>query len=111
MIILHIAHKQEWETAVTSNQYTADSLQTEGFIHCSTPEQVLIPANEHFRGQTDLLLLCIDPALLTAPLVYEDCYETGLLFPHIYGSLNTGAVLKVVEFSPLADGSFVLPTL
>lgn len=111
MIILHIAHKREWETAVTTGQYTADSLEIEGFIHCSTPEQVLIPANEHFRGQTDLLLLCIDPGLLSAPLVYEDCYETGLLFPHIYGALNTSAVLKVAEFPPLADGSFVLPLL
>ncbi len=109
MMILHIARRGEWETAVTTGQYTADSLATEGFIHCSTVEQVLVPANERFRGQTDLLLLCIDPALLAAPLVYEDCYETGMLFPHIYGPLNVTAVQSVLDFPPQADGSFVLP--
>lgn len=109
MIILHIARREEWETAVTLGQYTADSLETEGFIHCSTVAQVLMPANALFRGQTDLLLLCIDPARLTAPLVYEDCYETGVQFPHIYGALNVTAVQRVLEFPPQADGSFTLP--
>lgn len=109
MMILHIARRGEWDTAVTLGQYTTDSLATEGFIHCSTVEQVLVPANERFRGQTDLLLLCIDPALLAAPLVYEDCYETGMLFPHIYGPLNVTAVQSVLDFPPQADGSFVLP--
>lgn len=109
MFILHIAHQEVWETAVTLGQYTVDSLATEGFIHCSTAEQVLIPANELFRGQTDLLLLCIDPIMLASPLVYEDCYETGMLFPHIYGPLNVTAVQRVLEFPPQADGSFVLP--
>ncbi|HRQ38956.1 MAG TPA: DUF952 domain-containing protein [Chloroflexota bacterium] len=108
-MILHISRRAEWETAVPSGLYTADSLKTEGFIHCSTPEQVLIPANERFRGQTDLLLLCIDPTRLAAPLVYEDCYETGMLFPHIYGPLNVTAVWQVLEFPPQADGSFALP--
>lgn len=109
MIILHIARREEWETAVTLGQYTADSLATEGFIHCSTVEQVLMPANALFRGQTNLLLLCIDPAQLTAPLVYEDCYETGVQFPHIYGVLNVTAVQRVLDFPPQADGSFILP--
>ncbi len=111
MIILHIARREEWETAVTLGQYTTDSLATEGFIHCSTVEQVLMPANERFRGQTDLLLLCIDPSRLTAPLVYEDCYETGVQFPHIYGALNVTAVLRVLDFPPQADGSFTLPPM
>jgi uncharacterized protein (DUF952 family) len=70
---------------------------------------VLIPANERFRGQTDLLLLCIDPTRLVAPLVYEDCYQAGMAFPHIYGPLNTDAVLRVVDFPPQIDGTFLLP--
>lgn len=107
---MHIVRRAEWETAVTTGQYTADSLKTEGFIHCSTVEQVLLPANALFQGQTDLLLLCIDPTMLTAPLVYEDCYETGMRFPHIYGPLNVTAVQFVLDFPPQGDGSFVLPS-
>jgi uncharacterized protein (DUF952 family)/uridine phosphorylase len=118
-LILHITTRSEWETAfvdpvataVSHPPYTAASLQTEGFIHCSTPAQVLIPANAMFKGQTDLLLLCIDEDLVTADVIYEDCYESGTAFPHIYGALNREAVLGVVDFPPNADGTFSLPPL
>ena len=110
-LILHITTRSDWETAVSNPPYTAASLQTEGFIHCSTPAQVLMPANAMFKGQTDLLLLCLDEDLVTADVVYEDCYESGTAFPHIYGPLNLNAVLGVVDFSPNADGSFSLPPL
>lgn len=108
-MILHITTWSAWQTAVSAGTYTTDSLTAEGFIHCSTVAQLLIPANERFRGQTDLVLLCIDPQKLQYPLVYEDCYETGIAFPHIYGPLNTDAVLKVVKFPPKPDGFFEMP--
>jgi uncharacterized protein (DUF952 family) len=108
-MILHIARRREWDKALADGSYTADSLASEGFIHCSTPEQVLGPANALYRGQTDLLLLVIDPARLASGLVYEDCYESGQAFPHIYGPLNLDAVLRVLAFPPQPDGTFVLP--
>ena len=108
-MILHITTRTEWETADIF--YTAPSLHSEGFIHCSTPEQVLATANELFRGQTGLVLLCIDPVRVTADILYEDCYQSGQKFPHIYGPLNINAVMNVVEFPPHADGTFSLPPL
>lgn len=108
-MILHIARQTDWEKALAAGSYTADSLASEGFIHCSTPAQVLGPANELYRGQADLRLLVIDPAKITAELVYEDCYETGQAFPHIYGPLNLDAVLRIVPFPPQPDGTFILP--
>lgn len=48
---------------------------------------------------------------MSAEVVYEDCYETGTKFPHIYGPLNLEAVLGVVDFPANADGSFSLPPL
>ncbi|WP_420629528.1 DUF952 domain-containing protein [Candidatus Leptofilum sp.] len=109
MIILHIMTETAWQTAVAVGEYRADSLESEGFIHCSTVEQVLMPANQMFAGQTDLILLMIDPTKLTARLMYEDCYESGHQFPHIYGPLNLDAVTGFVAFSPDADGRFSLP--
>ena len=103
--------RSEWEAARVLGDYRLDTLDSEGFIHCSTPQQVLGPANALYRGQDDLVLLVIDPARLTAELVYEDCYEAGEAFPHIYGPLNLDAVVRVVPFPPLPDGSFVLPVL
>jgi uncharacterized protein (DUF952 family) len=109
IMILHIVKQSDWERAVASGVYRADSLEKEGFIHCSTPEQVLKPANERFFGQEGLSLLCIDPALVTAPIVYEDCYESGQAFPHIYGTLDIAAVTAVLPFPPGENGQFVLP--
>lgn len=110
-MILHIASSEDWTAARALGEYRADSLTGEGFIHCSTPAQVLIPANERYRGRDDLLLLVIDPARLAAALVYEDCYESGQAFPHLYGPLNLDAVTRVVPFPPGPDGRFALPAL
>lgn len=107
--ILHITRRVDWETAVANPPYRADSLETEGFIHCSTLAQVLGPANDFYRGQAGLILLVIDADKTTPEIVYEDCYESGQQFPHIYGPLNVAAVIQVVDFPPNADGSFSLP--
>jgi uncharacterized protein (DUF952 family) len=109
VMILHIVKQSEWEKAAASGVYHADSLETEGFTHRSTPEQILKPANERFFGQEGLALLCIDPAKVAAPIVYEDCYESGQEFPHIYGTLDVAAVTAVLPFLPGEDGRFVLP--
>jgi len=108
--ILHITTQDAWQTAVSARIYRADSFDTEGFIHCSTPEQVLKPANAMFQGQQNLILLCIDPDKLEHQLVYEDCYESGIEFPHVYGPINVDSVFDVIGFPPNADGTFSLPT-
>ena len=108
-IILHITTEAAWQTAVAAGAYRADSLASEGFIHCSTVDQALMPANEIYLGRTDLILLIIEPSRLTAELIYEDCYTTGQQFPHIYGSLNLDAVTGFVAFPPNPDGTFSLP--
>lgn len=110
-MILHIIDRTDWAAAVAAGTYRPDSLTAEGFIHCSTPAQVLGPANAFYHGRTGLVLLVIDPARVAAPIVYEDCYETGTAFPHIYGPLSPAAVTAVVDFPPNADGRFSLPAV
>jgi uncharacterized protein (DUF952 family) len=89
-------------------------LRAEGFIHCSTPAQVIDTANRFYRGQDDLVVLCIDESRLKAELKYEAPAmrrgETvGSLFPHLYGELNVDAVVRVDELLCEPDGSFRLP--
>ncbi len=108
-LILHITTEVAWQTAIAAGEYRADSLESEGFIHCSTATQVLMPANQMYAGRSDLILLMIDPAKLTAKLIFEDCYESGHQFPHIYGPLNLDAVTGFVLFPPNPDGTFSLP--
>ena len=98
-----------WRTVSSGNHYTPRSLVDEGFIHCSTFNNVLIPANERFAGHQDLILLVIEIERLSSKVIYEDCEDRGLLFPHIYGELNTSAVQAAIPFPPSASGLFELP--
>lgn len=108
-MILHITTRKQWEEANLLGTYRNKSLEDEGFIHCSDPRQILRSANEYYRGQPELLLLCISSSLLKAPLVYEDSYNKGEKFPHIYGLLNVDAVLHVFDLPANKDGLFCLP--
>ena len=106
--IFHITARHDWQEAFPAGAYTADSLSSEGFIHCSTADQILGVANSRFRGQEGLVLLAIDSSRVRPEIRYEDCYETGQQFPHIYGPLNLDAVSEVLPFNPKPDGSFEL---
>jgi uncharacterized protein (DUF952 family) len=107
--ILHICPQPDWVYSLSAGGYRPPSLQSEGFIHCSTDAQVLGVANSLYRDVGDLVLLVINPRALTAPLVYEDCYELGQDFPHIYGALNIEAVTIAVPFPQDVDGQFSFP--
>lgn len=104
--IYHIATRETWSAARASGSYRAESLSLEGFIHCSTPEQLIGVANELYTGQEGLVLLEIDPAKIPAEIRYEDCYDTGQALPHIYGPLPVPSVMRVIDFSPDNDGRF-----
>ncbi|AIJ20258.1 MULTISPECIES: DUF952 domain-containing protein [Amycolatopsis methanolica group] len=107
-MILHLCAAAEW----TGADYRAPSLDTVGFIHCSDPGTVAIPANALYRGRTDLVLLEIDPARLDVPLRWEagdPPHPDGILFPHVYGPIRAEAVVAVHPFPPNADGVFELP--
>jgi uncharacterized protein (DUF952 family) len=117
-LILHIARPDEWREALAKSEYRGNTLETEGFIHCSTPAQIVRTANKYYSGQTGLLLLCIESDLVRSTVKFEPPIDPQThqpvpgaadLFPHIYGPLNTDAVFKTVAFSPGSDGVFTLP--
>ena len=106
-LILHITSRSHWQQAQQDSVYGAESLGTEGFIHCSTPAQVVATANSFFPGQTGLVLLCVESDRVHSEVRYEDAH--GELFPHIYGLLNLDVVTQAIDFEPNADGNFTLP--
>jgi uncharacterized protein (DUF952 family) len=113
-IILHIVHRKDWEESALSGYYKPSSINTDGFIHCSTIEQTVDTANQFFPNQSGLILLCIDKNKSEAEVKYEgpacvNDQRIESLFPHIYGPLNVSAVVRIVDFVPNADGKFVLP--
>ncbi|MGA7192926.1 MAG: DUF952 domain-containing protein, partial [Anaerolineales bacterium] len=64
--IYHIASREAWNAAQEQGQYSAPSLTSEGFIHCSTRTQVLSVAEKFYKGQTGLVILVIDSARLSS---------------------------------------------
>jgi len=116
-MIFHITSRTAWNEAQQQGGYRAESLETEGFIHCSTLAQVLPVANNFYKGQSGLVLLEIEPTLLSSTLRWEPPsggapppgVPEGDQFPHIYGPINLSAVVRVVELSSKPDGTFELP--
>ena len=106
-MILHIVSRDAWAQAQHDDVYRPPSLEREGFIHFSKPEQVVATANHFYAGQGDLVLLVVDPAWLDAELRYEapaEQLDSAERFPHLYGALNLDAVVRVVAFPPNAAG-------
>ncbi|HPH86318.1 MAG TPA: DUF952 domain-containing protein [Ferruginibacter sp.] len=93
-MIYHVTSKTDWENALLLGRYEAASLQSEGFIHNSTAEQVAGVLDRYYRNEKDLLLLHIDEDKLTAPLRYELAPSVNEMFPHLFGPLNLDAVVK-----------------
>ncbi len=118
--IFHIATEPNFRSCLSDDFYEADSLKTEGFIHCTSGESVLLAvAENYFSEATDpLLVLKIDlpkvkhevrfepPA--TVEGVGKSHVELASLFPHIYGPLNISAI-SGIGFISRSDGKFVCP--
>jgi len=110
--LLHIIGRQEWASALELGRpYDAPGQAEVGFMHLSTPDVVLIPANSFYAGRDDLVLLVIDERRLSAEVRWEEGVPPvgELRFPHLYGPLDLGAVVRVVDFPCGTDGSFELP--
>ena len=105
-LILHMTTQDDWDRARNDGHDAIDSLDSEGFIHFSLPEQVHRVANALYTGRTDLILLHVDQNLIGPEVRYEGDPQ---VFPHVYGPLNLDAVLRVTEYRPGPDGNFEPP--
>jgi glutathione S-transferase len=95
--IFHLALPDDWAAAFGAGEYAMSTrgvtLEQEGFIHCSTREQMQDTANRFYGDLDQLVVLTIDPLLVPSPIVLEPPSPgTDVLFPHIYGPLPIAAV-------------------
>jgi uncharacterized protein (DUF952 family) len=107
--LLHLCTTEEWALAQDAGERRPPSLDCDGFVHLSAPEQVHLPANRLFAGRTDLVLLRLDPGLLGAPVRWEPGVPSdpaSMRFPHLYGPLPVTAVTSVTPYLPDGDGGF-----
>ena len=110
--LLHIASKTAWADAQAKGEYRADSLATQGFIHCSAPAQVVPTAERFYAGQRGLVLLVLDSKRIQPEVRYEaGTDKPDELFPHVYGPINLDAVTRVLDFAPDSNEKWILPPL
>lgn len=94
-LIYHITTREAWTKAGENGSYATPSLKEEGFIHCSNQSQVEDIKKRFYVGMQDLILLTIDTDKLTSQLIFEWSPSVQDTFPHIYGPINTDAVVDI----------------
>lgn len=110
-LVFKIVDRAAWASRPVSEPFAGSAVDLrDGFIHLSSAAQVAGTAARHFAGQSDLLLVAVDPAALGSALRWEPSRH-GEAFPHLYGALPPGAVRWVAPLPLGADGHHVFPRL
>lgn len=121
MIIFHITTPEAWQKAKNLGKYQTKSLETEGFIHCSTQSQILTIANTFYANYTQLILLKIDVDQLISEVKWESPNHPNSIikhdinhreqFPHVYGVINLKAIIESILLTKNSiDSQFVWNT-
>jgi uncharacterized protein (DUF952 family) len=94
MLIYHVSLPANWEKYKDRPSYQTESLQTEGFIHCSYLNQLPAVLKRYYSRVDKVIVLTIETEKLKSKLV-EEPSTGGEVYPHIYGRLNHSAVVAV----------------
>lgn len=108
-MIYHMVPTVVWQQQAANAHYVADSLTTEGFIHCTAePEWLQRVANFAYRTDVrDHSILHIDVDRLDVEVRWEAA--DGHQFPHVYGPINRNAIVNITDFPRREDGYFLEP--
>jgi uncharacterized protein (DUF952 family) len=110
-LIYHLCRRTEWQAAEAAGLYRGSSQDAaDGFIHFSTGAQLAASAAKHRAGQSDLVLVAVDPGALGDALKWEAA-RGGALFPHLYGALPLRSVRWTAPVMLGDAGRHVLPAL
>ena len=96
MKIYHIVTPEVWEKFKDENEYEAESLTTEKFIHCSYAEQLEGVLQRYYKNASKVLVLTLETEKLTSELT-EEPSTGGEIYPHIYGAINAEAIIEIKE--------------
>ncbi len=94
MKIFHIVLPDIWKNFEGKDFYSAESLETEGFIHCSFENQIDGVLQRYYSGVEKVLIMEIDSEKLTSKLVNEPSTNDET-YPHIYGIINQAAIVGI----------------
>lgn len=97
-LIFHVASPDDAAGIRDNGTYHTASLETEGFIHCCTAEQLPGVLQRYYVDIEQVVLLSLNAEALSSKLVMENTVGGTELFPHVYGTINSEAI---VEIKPL----------
>jgi uncharacterized protein (DUF952 family) len=105
-IAYHMAPEPVWTSQKDGGIYLPEPFDQDGFIHTTNGlERLLWVANEFYTGETrPLTVLVLDVSKVESPVRYDDEAQE---FPHIYGRLNTDAVIGELRVERDASGQFL----
>jgi uncharacterized protein (DUF952 family) len=96
--VLHVATPAEWAEARRTGTVAPPSLATQGFVHCSTRDQLPATLARHFAGAGELVLLVLDEDAL-GDLRWEES-RPGERYPHVYNPIPIAAVRATEIWRP-----------
>ena len=105
-MIYHIVSKKEFRSSQKDGLYQPESLENEGYIHCSTASEIENTANRYFKGKRHLFLIIIDESRVKEEIKYEEVEGRDEPMPHIMGTLNLDAILDKIVLTPDTNGEF-----
>ena len=105
-LIFHVVKKEDWKSQKKDSRYHPETLDSEGFIHCSSGNKIEEVTNRLYKGETDVLLIIINTTLVEPEIRYESSGNSDSKYPHIYGPLNMDAVIDKIELAAEDDESF-----
>lgn len=87
-------------------EYVPEAFASDGFIHCTNGLEPLVEvANLFYRmDKRDYEVLVLDVTRISSEIRYEDPDKK---FPHIYGSLNTSAIIGRLLARRNENGNFL----
>ncbi len=106
-ITYHLAIQEEWDTQKHGSSYVPGAYAADGFVHCTNGLDLLTEiANMFYKGSPDeRTILVLDTSRIESPVRYDDETEQ---FPHIYGPINTSAVVGELPVGRSEDGTFIM---
>lgn len=118
-LLYHLVQQGLWqECKAEGRPYVPPTYEADGFIHLTKEPHLLLPVANHFYTGVpgEFLVLELDSRLLKAKVVFEPAAPVGntpaksdqaaQLFPHLYGGLDLGSVVRELTVARGEGGAF-----
>ncbi|MGB3327946.1 MAG: DUF952 domain-containing protein [Thermomicrobiales bacterium] len=105
-ITYHLVPADVWAASSSADSYVPEAYDQDGFIHCTNGLDELVKVANMFytADPRTFRTLVLDMKAIASEVRYDDPNET---YPHIYGPLNTSAVVGELAVNRDSNGAFL----